>query len=215
MDGAPGSLAFDGSVLLGAKDTTLYVLDSRSGQLLEEVTAIGGRLLQVAAILGAWICMLCAYGVSCAFDCLCTLGHWLLQACVVHRDSLTSHCAPTCVAAPRQASLQTPYDPQIRGRRSGGGAREPTCVTAPGRMALHWISHKPTPNLECRSGGGAGPGQGAGRGGAGGGHGRPDRPLQLARARTGARRRGWRRRALECHLWPRAAAQPARAASAG
>ena len=52
VDGAPGSLAFDGSVLLGAKDTTLYVLDSRSGQLLEEVTAIGGRLLQVAAILG-------------------------------------------------------------------------------------------------------------------------------------------------------------------
>jgi hypothetical protein len=74
VDGAPGSLAFDGSVLLGAKDTTLYVLDSRSGQLLEEVTAIGGRLLQVAAILGARICMLCAYGVSCAFDCLCTLG---------------------------------------------------------------------------------------------------------------------------------------------
>ena len=52
VDGAPGSLAFDGSVLLGAKDTTLYVLDSRTGQLLEEVTAIGGRLLQVAAILG-------------------------------------------------------------------------------------------------------------------------------------------------------------------
>lgn len=52
MDGAPGSLAFDGSLLLGAKDTTLYVLDSKSGRLIEEVAAVGGRLLQVAAILG-------------------------------------------------------------------------------------------------------------------------------------------------------------------
>lgn len=52
VDGAPGSLAFDGSLLLGAKDTTLYVLDAKSGRLIEEVAAVGGRLLQVAAILG-------------------------------------------------------------------------------------------------------------------------------------------------------------------
>lgn len=52
VDGSPGSLAFDGSLLLGAKDTTLYVLDAKTGGLVEEVAAIGGRLLQVAAILG-------------------------------------------------------------------------------------------------------------------------------------------------------------------
>ena len=52
MDASPMSSGLDGSLVLGSKDTSLLLLDAATGQLLEEVSAVGG-IVQIADMLGA------------------------------------------------------------------------------------------------------------------------------------------------------------------
>lgn len=53
MDASPMSSGLDGSLVLGSKDTSLLLLDAATGQLLEEVSAFGGRIVQIADLIGA------------------------------------------------------------------------------------------------------------------------------------------------------------------
>lgn len=52
--GKPWRHGFDGSLLVGSKETTLMVLDSRTGKLQGEVVVIGGQILEVSSELGAF-----------------------------------------------------------------------------------------------------------------------------------------------------------------
>lgn len=47
------SSSVDGSLVLGSKDTSLLLLDAATGELLEEVSAFGGRIIQIADLLSA------------------------------------------------------------------------------------------------------------------------------------------------------------------
>lgn len=51
VDASPMSSGVDGSLVLGSKDTTLLLLDAATGELLEEVSAFGGRIMQIADLL--------------------------------------------------------------------------------------------------------------------------------------------------------------------
>ena len=39
-------------MILGSKDTTLLVLDTVTGELIEEMAALGGRIVQIADLVG-------------------------------------------------------------------------------------------------------------------------------------------------------------------
>ena len=52
VDASPAASMVDGSVILGSKDTTLLVLDAQTGELIEEMAALGGRIMQIADLVG-------------------------------------------------------------------------------------------------------------------------------------------------------------------
>lgn len=53
VDASPMRSGVDGSLVLGSKDTSLLLLDAATGELLEEVSAFGGRIVQIADLLSA------------------------------------------------------------------------------------------------------------------------------------------------------------------
>ena len=59
MDASPAASVVDGSVILGSKDTSLLVLDATTGELIEEMAALGGRIMHIADMFGTcsmWMC---------------------------------------------------------------------------------------------------------------------------------------------------------------
>ena len=52
MDASPAASMVDGSVILGSKDTSLLVLDAMTGELIEEMAALGGRIIHIADMFG-------------------------------------------------------------------------------------------------------------------------------------------------------------------
>ena len=52
VDASPATSMVDGSVILGSKDTSLLVLDALTGKPMEELAAVGGRIMQIADLFG-------------------------------------------------------------------------------------------------------------------------------------------------------------------
>ena len=60
VDASPAASIVDGSLILGSKDTTLLVLDALTGELIEEMAALGGRIMQIADLFGEWLLRCCS-----------------------------------------------------------------------------------------------------------------------------------------------------------
>jgi hypothetical protein len=118
VDASPAASMVDGSVILGSKDTTLLVLDASTGELIEEMAALGGRIMQIADLVG-----------ELAIEKPCHSSRrrqTLANGCLASTQMATGEILQGCETAIRRAQLfcwhgaTTMYTPLVEAALSGG-----------------------------------------------------------------------------------------------